>query len=165
MMNGTPAGYFSSTRGLRQGDPLSPLLFAICSEGFAALLRQAVGEKRLAGVKVNPRCPSISHLFFADDSYLFLRASKQECETLVQLLGDYQELSGQKVNLSKSAVCFSRNVDPSDIDEMAAILGVGAIGVQDKYLGLPSLVQRSKMETFRYLEEWLLAKLQGWKQK
>ncbi|CAL1393167.1 unnamed protein product [Linum trigynum] len=44
-------------------------------------------------------------------------------------------------------------------------MGVGAVGVHDKYLGLPSLVARSKMETFRYLEDKLLERLQGWKQR
>ncbi|CAL1409682.1 unnamed protein product [Linum trigynum] len=48
---------------------------------------------------------------------------------------------------------------------MAARLGVGAMGVQDRYLGLPSLISRSKSETFRFLEEKLLQKLQGWKQR
>ncbi|CAL1403132.1 unnamed protein product [Linum trigynum] len=65
LMNGAPSGFFRSSRGLRQGDPLSPLLFVLCTEGFAALLRKAISEKRLEGVKVAPRAPRISHLFFA----------------------------------------------------------------------------------------------------
>ncbi|CAL1413212.1 unnamed protein product [Linum trigynum] len=141
MMNGTPIGYFRSTRWLRQGDPLSPLLFA--------------------GVKISPQGPIISHLFFADDSYLFLQASKLECETLLKLLQDYQDLSDQKMNLSKYVVCFSGNVDPPNAEEMAFILGVGEISLQDRYMGIPCLVKHFKVETFRYLEERLLAKLQG----
>ncbi|CAL1354917.1 unnamed protein product [Linum trigynum] len=165
LMNGNPSGYFSPTRGLRQGDPLSPLLFVICTEGFAALLRQAISEKRLEGVKVAPRAPRISHLFFDDDSYLFLRGTLQECENLITVLNEYEELSGQRVNLGKSAVCFSKNVSLPDQEFLAQILGVGAVGVHDKYLGLPTLIARSKMATFRYLEEKLLERLQGWKQR
>ncbi|CAL1384042.1 unnamed protein product [Linum trigynum] len=164
-MNGTPAGFFFPSRGLRQGDPLSPLLFVLCTEGFAALLRQAISEGKLQGVKVAPRAPRISHLFFADDSYLFLRGSLQECENLIEVLNEYEELSGQRVNLDKSAVCFSKNIALADQEFLAAILGVGAVGVHDKYLGLPSLIARSKMDTFRYLEEKLLARLQGWKRR
>ncbi|CAL1377035.1 unnamed protein product [Linum trigynum] len=164
-MNGNPSGYFSPTRGLRQGDPLSPLLFVICTEGFAALIRQAISEKRLEGVKVAPRAPRISHLFFADDSYLFLRGTLQECENLITILNENEELSGQRVNLGKSAVCFSKNVSLPDQEFLAQILGVGAVGVHDKYLGLPTLIARSKMATFRYLEEKLLERLQGWKQR
>ncbi|CAL1372026.1 unnamed protein product [Linum trigynum] len=165
MINGAPKGYFSPSRGLRQGDPLSPLLFVICTEGFAALLRKAIAEKKLQGVKVAPQAPRISHLFFADDSYLFLRGTLQECENLITVLNEYEELSGQRVNLAKSAVCFSRNIALTDQEFLGQVLGVGAVGVHDKYLGLPTLIARSKVETFRYLEEKLLARLQGWKQR
>ncbi|CAL1366863.1 unnamed protein product [Linum trigynum] len=165
LMNGTPSGFFGSSRGLRQGDPLSPLLFVLCTEGFAALLRKAISEKKLEGVKVAPCAPRISHLFFADDSYLFLRGSLQECENLIVVLNEYEELSGQRVNLEKSAVCFSKNVALADQEFLATILGVGAVGVHDKYLGLPMLIARSKMATFRYLEAKLLEHLQGWKRK
>ncbi|CAL1375269.1 unnamed protein product [Linum trigynum] len=161
-MNGTPYGFFKPTRGLRQGDPLSPLLFVLCTEGFAALLRRAVNEGKLEGIKVAPRAPRISHLFFADDSYLFLRGSLSQCENLIDVLNEYEELSGQRVNLEKSAVCFSKNVAIPDQEFLAQILGVGAVGVQDKYLGLPTLIAQSKMATFRYVEERLLARLQGW---
>ncbi|CAL1390428.1 unnamed protein product [Linum trigynum] len=63
LMNGSPKGFFAASRGLRQGDPLSPLLFVLCTEGFAALLRKAIPENKLEGVKVAPRSPRISHLF------------------------------------------------------------------------------------------------------
>ncbi|CAL1387380.1 unnamed protein product [Linum trigynum] len=165
LMNGAPSGYFAPSRGLRQGDPLSPLLFVICTEGFAAILRKAILEDKLGGVKVAPRAPRISHLFFADDSYLFLRGSLLECENLIEVLNEYEELSGQRVNLAKSAVCFSKNIVIQDQEFLAAILVVGAVGVHDKYLGLPTLMARSKMATFRYLEEKLLERLQGWKQR
>ncbi|CAL1402069.1 unnamed protein product [Linum trigynum] len=110
LVNGTPSRYFMPTRGLRQGDPLSPLLFVLCTEGFAALLNKAISDNRLAGVKVAPRATRISHLFFADDSYMFLRRNLQECENLIEVLNEYEELSGQRINLAKLAVCFSKNI-------------------------------------------------------
>ncbi|CAL1384061.1 unnamed protein product [Linum trigynum] len=161
-MNGTPYGFFKPTRGLRQGDPLSPLLFVLCTEGFAVLLRRAVSEGKLEGVNVAPQAPRISHLFFANDSYLFLRGSLTQCENLIDVLNEYEELSGQRVNLEKSAVCFSKNVSIPDQEFLAQILGVSAVGVQDKYWGLPTLIAQSKMATFRFVEERLMAILQGW---
>ncbi|CAL1355844.1 unnamed protein product [Linum trigynum] len=113
-MNGTPSGFFAPSRGLCQGDPLSPLMFFICTEGFAALLWQAIAIEKLEGVKVAPKTTRISHLFFADDSYLFLRGSLQECENLIKVLNEYEELSGQRVNLANSVVCFSKNITLPD---------------------------------------------------
>ncbi|CAL1367005.1 unnamed protein product [Linum trigynum] len=86
-----------------------------------------------------------------------------ECESLVALLIQYEMLSGQKVNLAKSALCFSRDILLPDAEVLGWILGVGSVIVTDQYLGLPSLVGRSKMETFRCFEERVLSRLQGWK--
>ncbi|CAL1395990.1 unnamed protein product [Linum trigynum] len=109
-LNGPKYGYFQPQCGIRQGDPLSHLLFAIYSEAFAAKISQAVANSSLHDQRVHRSAPPLLHLFFADDSYLFLRASIPECATLLQLLSDYEMFSGQRVNLHKSAVCVSENV-------------------------------------------------------
>ncbi|CAN1822862.1 Transposon TX1 uncharacterized 149 kDa protein [Linum perenne] len=62
LLNGNPEGYFSLTRGLRQGDPLSPLLFSICSEGLSHLIQLELQRKMLHGIKLNGHCPMITHL-------------------------------------------------------------------------------------------------------
>jgi len=62
-------------RGLRQGDPLSPYLFIISIEGLYALLRKAQARGEINGVKICNNSPIISHLLFADDCFLFLRAN------------------------------------------------------------------------------------------
>ena len=69
MVNGEPHGYIKPTRGLRQGDPLSPYLFLLCTEGLSALIRKAEGEDLIRGVAICRGGPQISHLFFADDCY------------------------------------------------------------------------------------------------
>lgn len=78
-INGTPHGEIKPTRGLRQGDPLSPHLFILCAEGLLALLHKAVQNKSLKGVAASAKGPKISHLFFADDSLIFGKATVQEC--------------------------------------------------------------------------------------
>lgn len=78
-LNGTIFGDLQPTRGLRQGDEISPYLFLICAEAFSTLLTRATDQKEIHGVRVCRGAPVISHLFFADDSIIFANASMQEC--------------------------------------------------------------------------------------
>ena len=77
-LNGQPCGRIVPSRGLRQGDPLSPYLFLLCAEGLSALLHKASSRNDLKGVAASTRGPRISHLFFADDNLIFCKASEKE---------------------------------------------------------------------------------------
>ena len=105
-INGVPSGYITPTRGLRQGDPLSSYLFLIFAEGLSALIKKSVENGVLHGVAACKRGPSISHLFFADDSLIFCRASKEECESLQRIIGIYEKASGQLLNRAKTSLFF-----------------------------------------------------------
>ena len=64
-----------SSKGLRQGDLLSPYLFLLCAEGFTSLLQKVEMESNIHGVSICRSAPKISHLLFVDDSLLFYQAS------------------------------------------------------------------------------------------
>ena len=70
-INGKAYGNIIPSRGLRQGDPLSPYLFLLCVEGFTSLLSKAEAEGRLHGIQICRRAPCISNLLFANDSLIF----------------------------------------------------------------------------------------------
>ncbi|CAN1238901.1 LINE-1 retrotransposable element ORF2 protein, partial [Linum grandiflorum] len=159
--NGRRVGFFKPSRGLRQGDPLSPLLFAIVSEGLSALFKDQLRQGCLKGIKIARTAPVISHLFFADDTFLFLKIDADSISSLKKLFDRYQLISGQKINFNKSAVYFSHNTPQPLQDFYGRILGVKNIGHQDKYLGIPSIVPRSKKTMFRDLEDKLRKKLAG----
>uniref|UniRef100_A0A2N9EKI3 Reverse transcriptase zinc-binding domain-containing protein n=1 Tax=Fagus sylvatica TaxID=28930 RepID=A0A2N9EKI3_FAGSY len=78
LMDGVPKGFITLSRGIQQGDPLSPYLFLLCAEGLSTLLRQASRLGRLRGTQTSKGSPWVSHLFFADDSLLFGQASIME---------------------------------------------------------------------------------------
>lgn len=95
LLNGQPRGHIISQRGLRQGDPLSPNLFIICTKALIANIKKAEREKQLTCIKVAKACTSISHLMFADDSlFLFCKAHEEECRTILQILKEYEMVPG-----------------------------------------------------------------------
>jgi len=65
-------------RGLRQRDPLSPYLFILCAEGLSALIRKVERCEDLHGISICTHAPTISHLLFADDCFLFFKANEKE---------------------------------------------------------------------------------------
>ncbi|GMI80973.1 hypothetical protein HRI_001766600 [Hibiscus trionum] len=87
ILNGSVGDIFHPSRGLRQGDPISPYLFLICGEGLSSLLRQ---QSSGIGYKIARGAPSVSHLFFADDSVIFGEASTRGASVLRDVLTDYE---------------------------------------------------------------------------
>lgn len=81
-INGEYSNYFRPRRGLRQGDPLSPYLFILCAKGLSALLRQAEARKDIEGIRVCPRAVCVSHLFFADDTSILIKAIESSARAL-----------------------------------------------------------------------------------
>ena len=164
-INGKPCGHITPTRGLRQGDPLSLYLFLICAEGLFALLTKFVEDGLVEGVVACPRGPAISHSFFAYDSLIFCQATREDCTSLENILEIYEHAYGQQLNRDKTSLFFSSNT-PQDIqDDIKFRFGIEVIKQHETYLGLPSLVGKSKCNTFRNLKEWLDNKLVGWKEK
>jgi hypothetical protein len=152
-------------RGLRQGDPLSPYLFIICAEGLSALIRQAEARGDIHGTKICRNAPIISHLLFADDCFLFFRADEHEAQTMKDILATYEAASGQAISLPKSEIFCSRNVHQGVKNVITNILGVQAVLGTGKYLGLPSMVGRSKKATFNFIKDRVWRKINSWSSK
>nr|XP_027082466.1 uncharacterized protein LOC113704793 [Coffea arabica] len=164
-VNGEHNEYITPSRGVRQGDPLSPYLFLLCPEGFSNLLQKAKHEKELTAVKVSRKVPTITHLFFTDDSLVFCKAKVQEAGKLMKVLKVYEEAMGQLINLEKSSVFFSKNTDQIVRNEFCqAVRSIQQVG-QGKYLGLPMIITRSKKQVFGFIKNSIDKKLQDWKNK
>ena len=108
VFNGAKQEDFSPSRGLRQGDPISPYLFLLVAEGLSCLLKSAAPNENIRGIKVAEGAPEVNHLLFADDSLLFFDATPEMAMRVDSLLQRYCEASGQHINKDKSAIFFSK---------------------------------------------------------
>lgn len=164
-VNGSLIGPINPRKGLRQGDPLSPYLFLLCVEGLSNAIDDASSSGLIHGCQISPTAPVISHLLFADDSFLFFRGTTEEALNIKELLINYEQSSGQCVNFQKSGIHFSANVNAGKRAEISQILGVSNDIRDSKYLGLPSMVGRSKKRVFNYVKEAAGKRIQGWQAK
>jgi len=138
LVNGTPSSFFSSSRGLREGDPLSPLLFVIVMEALSKLFSASVHWGFLSGFSMGSGSNgvfNISHLLFADDTLVFCEANLHHLHFLRVLFLSFEAVSGLKINLPKSMLVPVGDVD--NMDELAGIMGCGVSSLPLKYLGLP----------------------------
>ena len=92
------------TRGLRQGDPLSPYLFLFVADGLSKLLQQGNRAGAIQGLKVCRNALVVSHLLFADDNLLFFRADEEQSQTVKEVLSRYCKATGQLINFDKCSV-------------------------------------------------------------
>ena len=116
LVNREPNGLIQPSRGIQRGDPLSPFLFLLCTEGLHGLIQKAarVGDSR--GFSLRKREPKLTHLFFADDNLLFCWAIPEECDKVLKTLSDYEASSGQKSNKDKNN-SFLQQINPNCIQE------------------------------------------------
>lgn len=128
---------FFPTRGLRQGDPLSPLLFVIALERLSHCIMDAVNQGLRKPLKFGRGGPSVSHLMFADDILLISEATPDNTTTIIDILDRFGARSGQQVNKQKSRVFFSNNT-PQHIQQSAGhcpYLGPGPLSWHAHPLG------------------------------
>ena len=166
IVNDEVCGFFKPTRGIRQGDPLSPYLFLICMEVLTRALRKAQMTKKASiGFKITPKADKIPCLLFADDSLLFCRTNLESCRLLGNLLNKFCQSSGQLINFHKSSLTFSKNATMHDRQIASSVFNITHQDSLGKYLGCPVFQGRPKSETFLDLVNKTASKLQPWKTK
>jgi len=152
------------TRGIRQGDPLSPYVFILCMEVLSSKLGAASHRpKSGVGIKLCPNTDRIPCMLFADDCLLFCKADSTNCWAVKNILDHFCQLSGQLVNYQKSLLTFSKNATASHRQLVAGIFNITHSHSLGKYLGCPVIQQRPTSSTFQDLLSHARTKLAGWK--
>ncbi|XP_060210516.1 uncharacterized protein LOC132637445 [Lycium barbarum] len=101
LVNGGKTTSIQPTRGIRQGDPMSPYIFILCMELLSRRIEQRVSQNDWTPISVSARRPKISHLFFTDDLTLFSQANNRNVNTILETLSGFSSKSGQRINFIK----------------------------------------------------------------
>ncbi|CAN0846889.1 Putative ribonuclease H protein At1g65750 [Linum grandiflorum] len=163
LFNGEPSHFFSPSRGIRQGDPLSPFLFILMTNALSFIIEKGISSHALKGIKLRPHCPTLSHCLFADDTVIFGSASVDEVDIIMGTLSEYGVLTGQEVNMQKSSMFFSANTPEELRNAIRGRANFESDICHSKYLGVPTEWGRSKRETFGYLLNTMHKQSQAWK--
>ncbi|XP_012850055.1 PREDICTED: uncharacterized protein LOC105969825 [Erythranthe guttata] len=161
LINGELTGYFTSSRGLRQGDPLSPTLFVLAAEYFSRGLDALYS-----------RCPSmfystrggipISHLAYADDVMIFTSCHNFGLKKLRDFLDHYCRTSGQLISVHKSTFTVDRACSDGHLRTISRILSYPRKDLPIIYLGAPLYKGRDRGSLFHTLLDRMQARISGW---
>ena len=146
-------------RGLRQGDPLSPLLFVLAIDPLHHLLHKATDQGLLH--KLRGRAPTIQTSLYADDAAIFVTPKKEDIAALANILANFGNVTGLVTNCAKSQVVPIR-CDNIDLDDILQAFPTSRTTFPMKYLGLPLLVRRLRRIHFQHLEDRVAGKLTPW---
>lgn len=136
LINGSPCGYIQATRGIRQGDPLSPFLFVIAMDYLSSLIEDAQNKGLIKGYISPNGLLHITHLLFSVDILLFFVNDKASLQNLRFIIKSFELASGLKINLHKFALA-GINVDDASL-QMAKNIWVCSISTLPiEYLGMP----------------------------
>nr|GEU72270.1 RNA-directed DNA polymerase, eukaryota, reverse transcriptase zinc-binding domain protein [Tanacetum cinerariifolium] len=162
LVNGSPTAEFEISRGLRQGDPLSPFLFILAMEGLHTLTCKALDNGIFTGAYIGNENLRISHLIYVDDAIFFGEWSFTNAYNLLCILRCFFLISGLKINVHKSnilGICAS----DEETSGMANVIGCRSSKLPLKYLGVPVGCNMSRCASWDAIINKFSYKLSRWK--
>ncbi|XP_042484804.1 uncharacterized protein LOC122065079 [Macadamia integrifolia] len=164
LVNGGPQGFFNVERGLRQGDPISPMLFIIAEEVLSRGLKRLIQSNQIKPIQGPRGAKTPGHILFADDIFIFTNASQRYVHNLKNFLTKYQEFSGQCINLDKSKL-FLGKINSARRQNISNILGIRSCSFPTKYLVVEIFKGRLKKTALMPVMDSVKKRLAGWKGK
>ena len=161
LMNGTPSQPSRASRGLRQGDPLSPFLFIIVVEGLGRYIKKEVREKKLKGIQIWGNNLSITHQQFVDDIMLFCNVSLREVRRIKATLDIFMTALGTQINNEKSCTYFF-NTAENIRNFMTRTLGFRSGELPTRYLGTPLALNPLRISNWQQTIDKIARKLENW---
>uniref|UniRef100_A0A8R7PE15 Reverse transcriptase domain-containing protein n=1 Tax=Triticum urartu TaxID=4572 RepID=A0A8R7PE15_TRIUA len=160
LINGIPGNRIDHLRGLRQGDPLSLLLFILCIDPLHRLLEAATRSGALSPIPGSTARMRTS--LYADDAVIFNNPSRLEVDSLLQILASFGDATGLCVNLAKSSA-VPISCHEIDLDHVLHGFGGATVSFPVKYLGLPLTTGRTRLVHLQFILDRIRSRLAGWK--
>ncbi|XP_019251272.1 PREDICTED: uncharacterized protein LOC109230201 [Nicotiana attenuata] len=160
-----PHGFFKSTRGVKQGDPLSPTLFILAAEAMSRGLNSLHYNLYFCGFGFPKWSPKIKHLAYADDTIIFSSSDATSLQLIMQVLTAYEAASGKLINKAKSAIYMHHLIDEDVVRKLERVTGIGRQDFPFTYLRCPIFYARRKMDYYQGMIKKMIDKLQSWKGK
>ncbi|KAG7539011.1 Reverse transcriptase zinc-binding domain [Arabidopsis suecica] len=158
--NGELIGFFQGKKGLRQGDPISSLLFVLAMDVLSKKLDKGVVTQRFG---LHPHCiaPMITHLSFADDILIFFDGGEDSLNGILSILDDFRIASGLGINLNKTTL-FLDGGDIQGVQLLASRMGISHGALPVRYLGVPLTACKMKRQDYQPLLDRILGRFNGW---
>jgi hypothetical protein len=153
--------YFQTLKGLRQGDPLSPMLFNIAADMLAILTARAKEDGQIGGLIPHLVEGGVSILQYADDTILFMEHDPEKAINMKLILCLFEHLSGLKIDFHKSKLfCFGQEKECQN--DYKEIFGCAIGALPFKYLGIPIHYKKLLIREWKVVEDRLEKKLASW---
>lgn len=161
LISGIPSTTFNASRGIRQGDPLSPFLFILAAEGLGRYFKREQRERKIKGLRLWGSNLPITHQQFVDDIMLFCEPTIKEAKGIKRILDLFMEASGMEVNKDKSCT-FVFNTLESVKSHLTRTLGFRQGELPTKYLGNQIDIHPTRMVNWQQVIEKLKNKMASW---
>jgi hypothetical protein len=165
IINNTEGEFFQTGKGLRQGDPLSPVLFNLVVDILSRMLQKASNDQLIRGLGGNLIEGGVISLQYADDTILFMDDNLESAKNLKWILSYFELMSGMRINYHKSELVAINPSEMEEVQEFADIFGCPVGDFPIKYLGISLHYQKLRMEDLQPLIDKIIKMIAGWRGK
>jgi hypothetical protein len=163
-LNDMNSDFFLTSRGVRQGVPISPILFNYVADVFTKMLIKAAAKNHITGLMHNMINTGIVSMQYADDTLLFLKNDVSFAINLKWLLSCFEQMSGMRINFHKCDL-IAINVDDESAQNLSQTLSCGLRKFPMKYLGVHLHYKNLRKEDLQPVIDKILKKAGGWRDR
>jgi hypothetical protein len=161
-INDENSDFFLTGKGVRQGDPISPILFNFMADVFTRMLLKAATHGHISGLVQSMTHTGVISMQYADDTLLFLKNELTSAINLKWLLSCFEQMSGMRINFHKcDLIAIKVEEQESQLFSRSLCCKLGQFPL--KYLGVPQHYTKLRKEDIQPIVDKLLKKTSGWR--